>query len=453
MLDYFLLRAERQFKKNVALAARSFNLISASRLKLIREAKFRSVIRHAAKNSPYYRQSFAGAPRSCRTLRDLQRLPLTDPKDVVKDSRGFVALPEREIRHVFASTGSTGEPKRIVFSAGDFERLVLSNAIGLARMGLVGGAVGQITFPYGRPNWSAGYVTQRSVERAGGLAIVAAEGLDPLEQVKIARQFRTKVLFGSGVHIERITAETREKEDLRSIGVERIFLSEEPWPERLRDLLGEAWGATVLDGYGLSEMGYGVATEFEPHGGLVVNDSDFVLEIIDPETGQPVADGELGEIVITTLSREAMPLIRYRTHDLGRILPGDGKREDPLTRIDRIKGRSDDVIIIGSGEKLYPTNFDELLSPVFGPYSFRVVLTRPSYRDVITVETEEGTGIPEEALLARVREALLRDENLRKDTEITKNIEPVRLSVLPRGSLEKGRGKRRIVEDRRNLFG
>ncbi|HDI86283.1 MAG TPA: phenylacetate--CoA ligase family protein [Candidatus Korarchaeota archaeon] len=424
-------------------------------------SRVRWTVRRVYSKSRFYRDLMRRsglAHRDIRGVEDLGKLPLTSPSDLSADPYAFLCVPFDEVGAVYTTAGTTGDPKMVFFTRDEIDRAIELGGT-MMRAGGLGPGFGpgkpvQIMFAYGRPSWGAGYVSQRMVERAGGLPIPASNSLEPEEQLSLMEKFRPVAILGTTSYVFRVTEELVQRGvDLRQFGVHTIALGAEAWPESVREYLEEKWGATVVDQYGLTEATFAVAAECREQDGLHVNEIDLYVEIVDPETGERVAPGEEGEIVFTTLSRRAMPLVRYRTGDVAAMIPGECGCGSPTVRITRIRGRTDDMFTLGTGENMYPSFFDEALLGIPGVVDYQIVLSGENMRDSILVRVEASS--PSEDLRREIREAVLGVRSIRHDFEVSKAISSVEVEFVGSGEISQASGeeiKRRRVVDLRGRY-
>ncbi len=424
-------------------------------------SRVRWTARRVYSRSRFYRDLMKRSgltPRDIRGVKDLRKLPLTSPSDLSTDPYAFLCVPFDQIGAVYTTAGTTGDPKMVFFTRDEIDRAIELGGT-MMRAGGLGPGFGpgkavQIMFAYGRPSWGAGYICQRMVEKAGGLPIPASNSLEPEEQLSLMEKFRPVAILGTTSYVFRVTEELVQRGvDLTKFGVHTIGLGAEAWPESVREYLEEKWGATVMDQYGLTEATFAVAAECGEQNGLHVNEIDLYLEVVDPETGEPVAPGEEGEIVFTTLSRRAMPLLRYRTGDVATMIPGECECGSPTVRISRIRGRTDDMFTLGTGENMYPSFFDEALLGISGVVDYQIILSGENMRDTILVKVEASS--PSEKLRKEIKEAVLSVRNIRHDFEISKAITSVEVEFVGSGEISEASGdeiKRRRVVDLRQRY-
>ncbi|GAA2794237.1 phenylacetate--CoA ligase PaaK [Saccharopolyspora taberi] len=415
---------------------------SADELAAVQLERLRWTLRHAYDNVPLYRARFDEAgfrPEDCRGLGDLARLPFTTKHDL-RDTYpfGMFAVPMSDVRRVHASSGTTGRPTVVGYTEHDIDVWadVVARSIRAA-----GGRPGQkVHVSYGYGLFTGGLGAHYGAERLGCTVIPASGGMTA-RQVQIIQDFRPEIIMVTPSYMLTLVDEfERQGIDPRTTSLRTGIFGAEPWTEQMRQEIEERLDIDAVDIYGLSEvMGPGVANEcVETKDGLHVWEDHFYPEVIDPFTGEVLPDGEEGELVFTSLTKQALPIIRYRTRDLTRLLPGTAR---PMRRMSRITGRSDDMIIL-RGVNLYPTQIEELVLRTGGmsPH-FQLVLARRERMDQLTVRVEARPDCPgprREAAAAELARAI------KDGVGVTAEI-----AVVDPDTLERSVGKlRRIVDTR-----
>jgi len=403
-----------------------------------------------ARNVPLYRRRFAELgidPEAFADLADVRHLPFTTKADLREAyPYGLFAVPLRDVVRLHASSGTSGKPVVAGYTRNDvktWSRLVgrVLVAAGAGRDDVV-----QIALGYGLFTGGLGF--HYGAEAVGAAVIPASSG-GTRRQVAIMQDYRTSVFVATPSYALHL-AETLCAMDVNvnSLSLRYGLFGAETWTEAMRAAIEDRLKLSATDNYGLSEiMGPGVAGECLEKSGMHVSEDHFLIEIVDPATGQPLAEGEEGELVVTTLTKEAFPMIRFRTGDITRILPGTCPCGRTMRRIGRIVGRCDDMLII-RGVNVFPSRVEALLLEVEGTTpSYRIVLSRRGSLDEALLEVE-----PTEALLFdRVSEhqALLEKLERRLASELGVGV-AVRL-VEP-GSLARGQeGKTIRVVDKRDF--
>lgn len=370
--------------------------------------RLRRTLEHAYLNVPHYRRGFdrAGvAPGDLRTLADLERFPFTVKTDL-RDNYpfGMFALPRTSLLRLHASSGTTGKATVVGYSAEDLKNWSLLMARSLMSAGARPGDIVHNAYGYGL--FTGGLGAHDGAQRLG-CTVVPASGGGTERQVILMRDFGANVLCCTPSYALNVAEVAEEMQvDLRG-GVLRVGLfGAEPWSESLRRELEARLGIKAIDVYGLSEiMGPGVACECEEQAGLHGWEDHFLFEVIDPETHEPLGIGRTGELVITTLTKEALPMVRYRTRDITRLSDEPCACGRTHVRIRRITGRTDDMLIV-RGVNLYPSQIESVLIgfPRVAPH-YQLVIERKGALDQLTLEVEaEGTA--DEAAYPAVAQAI-----------------------------------------------
>lgn len=353
----------------------------------------RQTIESAKKHSPAWKAKLADiSPEEIRSLDDLRHLPFTTKSDL-RDNYplGLLACPPKKLSRIHASSGTTGKPTVVAYTAKDVEIWSRIMAEEMHRAGVTSEDTVQVSYGYGLFTGGLGF--HYGAERLGATVIPASGGFSD-RQLMLMEDLRTTVLACTPSYALRIAELVEEKGTDHSLRI-GIF-GAEPWSEGLRKDLEKRLHIKALDVYGLSEiMGPGVAMECPEQNGLHVDESQFILEIIDPDTGEVLPEGMEGELVVTTLCKEALPMIRYRTKDITRLVRGKCGCGALGARIDRIKGRSDDMLII-RGVNVFPSQIEVALSQIPG-LSLNYVLEVMDKEELkeLTVCCETALPLPE----------------------------------------------------------
>jgi phenylacetate-CoA ligase len=404
-------------------------------------------LRHAYQNSPFYRASFEAHglhPDDVTALEDLTRFPFTTKEDLRSNYPfGMFAVPREHVVRVHASSGTTGKPTVVGYTADDIETWSGLVARSIRASGGRPGMIVHVAYGYGL--FTGGLGAHYGAEKLGCTVVPMSGGMTE-RQVQFIEDFRPEVIMVTPSYLLTILDEMeRQGVDPSTSSLKVGILGAEPWTNDMRSEIERRGNMHAVDIYGLSEViGPGVANEcVETKDGLHIWEDHFYPEIVDPETGRPVPDGERGELVFTSLTKWAMPVIRYRTRDLTRLLPGTAR--PAFRRMEKITGRSDDMMII-RGVNVFPTQIEELIlrTPALAPH-FQCILTRPDRLDEleILVEARPASGAPPGSGDRDVLGAeLARQVKARIGVTAT-------VSVLPPGSVERSAGKmRRIVDNR-----
>ena len=415
---------------------------SVDELRALQLDRLRWTVRHAYDNVPHYRGAFDAAgvhPDDVRELADLAKLPFTSKADLRANyPYGMFAVPREQVSRIHASSGTTGQPTVVGYTAEDLDTwaTVMARSIRAA-----GGRPGDILHnAYGYGLFTGGLGAHAGAEKLGCTVVPVSGGMTE-RQVRLIVDFQPRIIMVTPSYMLAIVDEMRRQGvDPRSTSLEIGIFGAEPWTNEMRREMEDVLGIDAVDVYGLSEvMGPGVAQEcVETKDGLHVWEDHFYPEIIDPVTGEVLPDGEEGELVFTSLTKQAMPVIRYRTRDLTRLLPGTART---MRRMEKITGRTDDMIIL-RGVNLFPTQIEELLLQIedLSPH-FQCVLSRSGTLDEMTVRVESRDRVGLDVARAAGQE-------LRHMVKSTIGVS-VAVDVVPPEGIERSVGKmRRIVDER-----
>ncbi|GHH49675.1 phenylacetate--CoA ligase PaaK [Streptomyces candidus] len=362
-------------------------------LQVLQLERLRSTLRHAYANVPFYRAAFDRAglsPGDCRSLGDLARFPFTTKADLRENYPfGMFAVPREDIRRLHASSGTTGRPTVVGYTENDLSMWadVVARSIRAA-----GGRPGHtVHVAYGYGLFTGGLGAHYGAERLGCTVVPASGGMT-VRQVQLIQDFRPEIIMVTPTYMLTLLDEfERQGLDPRSTSLKVGICGAEPWTQEMRHEIEERFAIDAVDIYGLSEViGPGVAQEcVETKDGPHIWEDHFFPEVVDPLTGEVLPEGEEGELVLTSLTKEAMPVIRYRTRDLTRLLPGTAR---VFRRMERVTGRSDDLVVL-RGVNLFPTQIEEIVlrTPALAPH-FQLLLTREGRMDTLTVRAEARAG-------------------------------------------------------------
>jgi len=366
-------------------------------------------LQHAYDNVPHYRQAFEARgvhPRDLKSLADLAKFPFTTKKEL-RDNYpfGLFAVPREKVTRIHASSGTTGKPTVVGYTAQDISTWADLVARSIRAAGGRPGDMVHVAYGYGL--FTGGLGAHYGAERAG-CTVIPMSGGQTEKQVQLICDFKPQIIMVTPSYMQVLIEEfTRQGIDPRSTGLQVGIFGAEPWTEAMRAEIERNAGIDAVDIYGLSEvMGPGVASEcIETKDGPVIWEDHFYPEIIDPTTGEVLPDGEEGELVFTTLSKEALPVIRYRTRDLTRLLPPTARS---MRRMGKIVGRSDDMLII-RGVNVFPTQIEELVlkhGQLSGQY--QLIVTREGNLDAVEVccEVLPGVTSEREAIAVWLRERI-----------------------------------------------
>ena len=413
-------------------------------------ARLRDVVARVA-NVPFYREAFALrgiTPKSMRSLDDLRRLPFTTKDDLRRyHPLGFLTVPRDQLARIHGSSGTTGKPTFVAYTAKD---LTLWSDL-CARFLVAGGLKSQhtvhVAFGYGL--FTGGFGLHYGIEKVGAAIVPAASG-NTRRQIEIIQDLGAEVLVCTPSYALTIAETARELGiDPRSLPLKYAHFGAEPWTEEMRQEIESQMGLLAFNNYGLSEViGPGVSGECAMRDGMHLQEDHFLVECLDPDTLEPMPDGEEGELVITALTKEAMPLLRYRTRDIARLDRSPCACGRTTARMSRVTGRTDDMLII-RGVNVFPSQIEEALLRVEGttPH-YMIEVERPATLDQLTVRVEV---LPELLSDRMDRMQHLRDR-IGKEILTVAGIRATVELVAPR-TLERFTGKAKRVNDRRGKQG
>src|SRR5690242_8366008 len=365
-------------------------------LRALQLERLQWTLRHAYENVPHYRRAFDEAgvhPDDCQDLADLAKFPTTSKADLRENYPfGMFAVPQDQVRRVHASSGTTGRPTVVGYTEQDLDTWasVVARSIRAA-----GGRPGdRLHNAYGYGLFTGGLGAHAGAERLGCTVIPVSGGMTP-RQVQLITDFRPRLIMVTPSYMLTVIDEFEKKGlDPRASSLEIGIFGAEPWTEQMRAEMEERAGIHAVDIYGLSEViGPGVAQEcVETKDGLHIWEDHFYPEVVDPITEEVLPEGQQGELLFTSLTKQAMPVIRYRTRDLTRLLPGTAR--PGMRRMEKITGRTDDMIIL-RGVNLFPTQIEEIVLRTAGlaPH-FQLVLTTRGRMDHLTVQVEARPDCP-----------------------------------------------------------
>jgi phenylacetate-CoA ligase len=435
------------------IAGNALGIDSTSRVNLeaYRLLRLHQTIQYAYEKSSFYREMFDKAgfvPDDLRSFGDLSGIPFTEPCHLSEAPYRFLCTSQAEIARPFSfiTSGTTGPQKKVFLSQGDLEKIIEFMAAGIATVANQEDVV-QILLADGRP-YSQADLLYRGVERMGATPVISGMNIGAEEQLRILEKSHSTILFGYTNQIFRLSTELQHKTDLIKTGVKVLFLAGEYLPEAMRQELQKIWNCRIYTHYGLTEMGLGVAVECDAHAGYHFNEAGLYLEVINPRTGEVVPPGEEGELVFTTLAREAMPLVRYRTHDISRLIPGPcpcGTAR--LLRIDNVRKRLESIVTLDGGDEIYPSLFDDVLFGIRGLMDYQAILTRQEGKDLLEFRAEVFS--PEPSTLPEIYRTLLSVPGIAHAIASGRMVEPrVVLANSDTTAHSIGRAKKLLVDGR-----
>jgi len=417
---------------------------SIDELRSLQLKRLKATLHHAYAYSPVYRAKFDAAgihPNECKSLADLSKFPFTAKADL-RDSYpfGMFAVPQSQVVRIHASSGTTGKPTVVGYTANDVAMWAECVARSIRAAGARPGDKVHISYGYGL--FTGGLGAHYGAEHLG-LTVIPFGGGQTERQVQLLRDFSPDIIMVTPSYMLAL-ADEFERQGLNPIESSlRIgIFGAEPWTNDMRLAIEKRMGIDAVDIYGLSEViGPGVASECaETKDGPTIWEDHFYPEIIDPQTGEVLPDGELGELVFTSLTKEALPIIRYRTRDLTRLLPGTART---MRRMEKITGRSDDMMIV-RGVNVFPTQIEELIlrqSALSAHY--QCILQKEGPLDTLTVKVETRTGLSCDS-----PEAKQATVNLEHDAKAYIGTS-LKVELCLEGGIERSMGKAKRVIDKR----
>ena len=417
---------------------------SIDELRSLQLKRLKATLHHAYAYSPVYRAKFDAVgihPDECKSLADLSKFPFTAKSDL-RDSYpfGMFAVPQAQVVRIHASSGTTGKPTVVGYTADDVAMWAACVARSIRAAGARPGDKVHISYGYGL--FTGGLGAHYGAEQLG-LTVIPFGGGQTERQVQLLKDFAPDIIMVTPSYMLAL-ADEFERQGLNPIeSTLRIgIFGAEPWTNDMRLAIEKRMGIDAVDIYGLSEViGPGVASECaETKDGPTIWEDHFYPEIIDPQTGEVLPDGELGELVFTSLTKEALPIIRYRTRDLTRLLPGTART---MRRMEKITGRSDDMMIV-RGVNVFPTQIEELIlrqSALSAHY--QCILEKEGPLDALTVKVETRKGLPCDS--SEAKQAAL---NLEHDAKAYIGTS-LKVELCLEGGIERSMGKAKRVIDKR----
>ncbi|MFZ5649714.1 MAG: phenylacetate--CoA ligase family protein [Bacillota bacterium] len=421
--------------------------ISREQLRELQFERLKNTLNLVYGRVPFYRDLFdrhGVRPDDLQCLEDIRRFPFTT-KLALRDNYpyGLFAVPLKDVVRLHASSGTTGKPIVVGYTKNDLENWAQLIARIVTRAGVTDEDVAQITFGYGL--FTGAFGLHYGLEKVGVTIVPSSVG-NTEKQIMLLKDFGATVLVGTPSYAMHLA------EAARKMGVGpgdlnlRVGLfGAEAWSESMRAELERAWGIKATDNYGLSEvMGPGVSGECIEALGMHINEDHFLVEVIDPETGEPKGPGEPGELVITTLTKEAFPVIRYRTRDITTLNTDPCACGRTLARMRKVTGRTDDMLII-SGVNVFPSQIESVLVEIDGiSPNYQIIVTKKGYLDILEVRVEPD----DRAFTGSFRDLEALEEKVRSRLQSVLSI-GARVRLVEPFSIERSQGKAKRVIDNR----
>ncbi|MFA4884280.1 MAG: phenylacetate--CoA ligase [Desulfotomaculaceae bacterium] len=410
-------------------------------------ARLKDTLTRVYKSVPFYRERFDAAglkPADLERIEDISKFPFTVKTDL-RDNYpyGLFAVPLKQVVRLHASSGTTGKPIVVGYTKNDLDVWAECIARMAAGVGVTAEDVAQVTFGYGL--FTGAFGLHYGLERIGATVVPASSG-NSEKQIMLMQDFGTTALIGTPsycLHLAEVAVEMGV--DPKALPLRVGLFGSEAWSEKMRSELERAWGIKATDNYGLSEvMGPGPAGECEHTNGMHIAEDHFLFEIIDPETGETLDYGQEGEVVITTLTKEAMPLIRYRTRDISVLNPTPCDCGRTTARMRKVTGRTDDMLII-SGVNVFPSQIESVLMSMEGiaPH-YQIIINKKGFLDNIEVRVE----LTPEKFTGQFRDLEALEDKVRRRLNNVLSL-TAKVRLLEPKSLERSTGKAKRVIDNR----
>ncbi|MCL2607514.1 MAG: AMP-binding protein [Methanomassiliicoccaceae archaeon] len=408
--------------------------------------RFREQLRYVRENSPFYREKFKDGikPENIRSLNDIDSVPFTYPSDLADEPLTFMAVSRTKTAREFTTTGTTGKRKVIGYTTNDLISKVDIISSALRSVGMKDDNVLHIMFP-AVSAWDPSLMLAGACKVAG-YGSSTCSSPDIKEQMDIMKEKGATHIIGLPSFIYRVTTLMSSEADLKTLGIRKIISTSEPLSESMRSKLQDAWGCNVLDVWGMTEFGLACAIECDEQNGLHTDEANLFYEIIDPDTGKRVPDGKFGELVITSLTAEATPLIRYRTRDIAAMIaPPCGCGSDFNRKLMKPCGRMDLQFKIGMGYKIYPVLFDEALFKNGNVVDYQMTITKEGFKDVLTfeVESKEQSDDIRDSIIESITSITEIGDGMREDL-----VDVPRIVFREIGSMEYSAKAKKIIDAR-----
>ena len=392
--EWMAIKARETFKKSKelrqAIGKDDLDHVTREDFEQYQLHQFRKQMRYVEENSHFYRNRFREAGVSAddiKTIADLTKVPMTTPEDMAKEPLHFLAVSQTKTERSFSTTGTSGVRKRVFYTRNDLIAKIDIIASALRDVGMVKGDVLHIMFPTVGA-WDPSLMMAGACMIAGFDSSSSAS-IDIQEQMDVIKANNSTYIIGLPSFIYRVTVLAGHSHDLRSLGIKKIICAAEPLSESMRRTLEEEWGCKVLDVWGMTEFGLACAVECDQQDGLHTDEANLLFEVIDPETGEHMPDGQRGELVVTSLTGEGTPIIRYRTRDyVAHISPPCGCGSHFNKKIMKPAGRMDMMTKVGLGQKVYPLLFDEALLSFPEVISYQLLIDKEGFQDKLTFLVE-----------------------------------------------------------------
>jgi phenylacetate-CoA ligase len=379
------------------------------------------IYKYVREKSPFYKNLYEKYPPTIESVQEFSQLPFTNANDIQQDPNQFICVSQNEIQRIVTlpTSGTSGVSKRVFFTTSDQELTIDFFCVGMSTLAKPGDRV-LVLLPGQRPG-SVGNLLGISLERLGCCPYIYGPVDDESVVLQIILENNINIIVGAPIQLHRLSAWDHAHSVIPHGLINKVLSSTDILPESIRYNLNTWWGCEVFDHYGMTETGLGGGVECEAHHGYHLREADLYFEVIDPQTGRNLEDGEHGELVFTSLTRTGMPLIRYRTGDISCLLAGDCICGSFIKRLEKINKRLSGGIPLYTGV-LYPSELDEALFKLEGILDFSAVITHSSYKDILSLDVQLLNG----DLDAHKKHII---NFLYKNSTIYKNIENRKLKI------------------------
>lgn len=427
-----------------------YETLPRGKLKKLQLTRLKTTLDWAYERVPFYRKKFEEKgvnPRDIKSLEDIVKLPFTEKEDI-RDNYpyGIFAVPLQTVVRIHSSSGTTGKPIVVGYTKGDINTWAELTARIASAGGVTSSDVCQISFGYGL--FTGGFGLHYGVERIGATVVPISAG-NTERQIMIMKDFKTTVLICTPSYAFYIAEVGKEMGvDFSTLPLRLGLFGAEPWSEGMRKEIEKRLGISATDNYGLTEvMGPGVSGECEAKEGLHVNEDHFLVEVVDPKSGEPLPPGRVGELVFTSLTKEAFPVIRYRTRDLSYLIDEPCSCGRTFVRMAKVRGRTDDMIVV-RGVNVFPSQVESVLTEIEGvePH-FQIVVDRERALDKMEVLVEVSEKIFPDAMRKLVEFERKIEEKLQAVLGVKAEVKLVEPKTFARTA-----GKAKRVVDRRDLY-
>ena len=427
-----------------------YECLLREKLREIQEQRLQWVVKWVYEQVPFYRKRFEESgvrPRDIKKLEDIVKLPFTTKDDLRENyPYGLFAVPLDRVVRIHSSSGTTGKPVVVGYTRGDLNTWAELTARIATAGGVTPSDVCQISFGYGL--FTGGFGLHYGVERIGASVVPISAG-NTERQIMIMKDFKTTALICTPSYELYIAEVGKEMGvDFSELPLRLGLFGAEPWSEGMRKEIEERLGISATDNYGLTEvMGPGVSGECEVKNGLHINEDHFLVEVVNPQTGEPLPPGEIGELVFTSLTKEAFPIIRYRTRDLSYLIDEPCPCGRTLIRMAKVRGRTDDMVVV-RGVNVFPSQVEAVLTEIEGvePH-FQIIVDRKKALDVMEVWVEVSEEIFPDAMRKLVEFEKKVEERLQSVLGVKAKVKLVEPKTFARTA-----GKAKRVIDRRDIY-